>query len=134
MRRILKYSMLGILAGAMGACTPEEVITTEDIPTAGVRFIHAVPDTGAMDFRFVDQVESNAHWNVTFRNSPTISGGVPASTTVQYKNARAGSRTFKIFMNGGCSPASCNQAAAMDEIATQTVTLEAGRLYTAILW
>jgi hypothetical protein len=134
MRRILKFSMLGILAGAVGACTPEEVVTTEDIPTAGVRFIHAVPDTGAMDFRFVDQVESNAHWNVTFRNSPTISGGVPASTTVQYKNARAGSRTFKIFMNGGCSPASCNQAAAMDEIATQTVTLEAGRLYTAILW
>ena len=134
MRRILTLSMLGLMAGVVGACTPEEVVKTEDIPTAGVRFINAVPDTGAMDFRFVDQVESNAHWGVAFRNAPTISGGVPASTTVQYKNARAGSRTFKIFMNGGCTPTACNQAAAMDEIATQTVTLEAGKLYTALLW
>ena len=134
MRRLLKLSMLGLAAGIVGACTPDEVILTEDIPTAGVRFINAVPDTGAMDFRFVDQAESNAHWNIAFRNSPTIAGGVPASTLVQYKNARAGSRTFKIFMNGGCSPSSCNQAAATDEIATQTVTLEAGKLYTALLW
>lgn len=134
MRRILNLSMLGLMAGIVGACTPEEVVVTEDIPTAGVRFIHAVPDTGAMDMRFVDLVESNAHFGIEFRNAPTISGGIPASTLVQYKNARAGSRTFKIFMNGGCSPASCTQADAMDEIATQTVTLEAGRLYTALLW
>lgn len=135
MRRILKLSMLGLASGLVGACMPDEIIPTENIPTAGVRFINAVPDTGAMDMRFVDFPESNAHWGVAFRNSPTISGQVPASILVQFKNARAGSRRFKIFMNGNCSPAACNQADAMDEVIGETtVTLEAGRLYTALLW
>jgi hypothetical protein len=134
MRRIHNLSILGLMAGVLGACAPEEIVQTEDIPTAGVRFINAVPDTSAMDFRFVDQVESNAHWNVTYRNAPTISAGQPASATVQYKAARAGSRTFKIFQNGGCSPDACTQADAMVEMASQTVTLEAGRNYTALLW
>ena len=76
MRRILQLSVLVLAAGA-GACgTPEKIIKTEDIPTAGVRFINAVPDTGAMDFRFVDIVESNAHFNIAFRNNPVTTGGV----------------------------------------------------------
>ena len=134
MRRILNLSMLGLAAGVVGACTPDEIIRTEDIPTAGLRFINAVPDTGAMDFRFVDAPESNAHWGIAFRNSPTISGGQPASILVQYKNARAGSRHFRVFMNGGCSETACNQAEATKVMVDQTVTLEAGRLYTALLW
>lgn len=122
------------LVGVMTACEPDEIIETDAIPTAGVRFIHAVPDTTAMDFRFVDIVESNAHWAVGFRSGPLISGGVPASTLVQYKNARAGSRQFRIFLNPNCSPASCNQSIATTVIKDTTVTLQDRGLYTALLW
>lgn len=129
MRRILKLSVLCLAAGVVSACLPEEIVVTENIPTAGVRFIHAVPDTGAMDFRFVDMVESNAHWNVAFRNNPIIAGGVAGSQLIQYKNARAGSRKFKIFMYGTTAA-----IASQEVLGETTVTLEAGKLYTAMLW
>lgn len=63
MRRIFQLSMLCAAAGIVSACKPEEQLTSPDIPTAGVRFINAVPDTGAaygLDFRFVDIVENSA--------------------------------------------------------------------------
>ncbi len=134
MRRIFHFAGLCLVAtGVVTACTTaDEIIATTAIPTAGVRFIHAVPDTGAMDMRFVDFVESNAHWGVAFRNSPIINptgaNGVPASTLVQFKNAKAGQRNFKIFMNGTTA------AVASDEVIDTTVTLVAGKNYTALLW
>ena len=99
MRRVLQLTMLCAVAGVGSACSPDKVITTENIPTAGVRFINALPDTGAafgLDFRFVDLPESNAHFRITFRNTPTTSAGVTGSTQIQYKNARAGSRRFRM--------------------------------------
>lgn len=132
MRRIYHLAGLCLAVGVGSACATDEVIPTTAIPTAGVRFINAVPDTGAMDMRFVDLVENNAHWNVTFRNTPIINptgaNGVPAATNVQFKNAKAGSRRFKIFMSG------TTVAVASDEIIDTTVTLTAGKNYTALLW
>ena len=61
MRRIYQLCTLGVAAGVMGACAPDQVVTTPVVPTAGVRFINAVPDTGAMDFRFVDMTTPT--WN-----------------------------------------------------------------------
>lgn len=137
MRRILKLSLACLAAGAVTACDPDTVVQTEAIPTAGVRFINAVPDTGAMDLRFVDLVESNAHWQQNFRNgiiiSPTGASGIPASTTIQYKGARAGSRHFKIFMNGGCDETHCDQSYASTVVQDATVDLVAGHNYTVLL-
>lgn len=127
MRRTIAIPVFCLAAA--GACsTPELTVTTEDIPTAGVRFIHAVPDTGVMDFRFVDIVESNAHYSIAFRNNPVTSAGVTSSTQIQYKNTRAGSRRFKIFMSGSTA------AIASTVVKDTTVTIEAGKLYTAMLW
>jgi hypothetical protein len=129
MRRYLKLSMLCLAAGAASACsTPETIVQTESIPTAGVRFINAVPDTNAMDFRFVDIVESNAHYNIGFRNGPSTVGGVTGSAQIEYKNARAGSRHFRIFLSDP------SQAVASFVLKDTTVTLEAGKLYTAMMW
>lgn len=118
MRRILKASILCLAAGVLNACTPEEVIITEDIPTAGVRFIHAVPDTGAMDMRPVDIVENSTFYGVGFRGTSLLF----------YKNARAGARHFRIFMSG------TTQAVASTVVKDTTVNLEAGHRYTFILW
>jgi uncharacterized protein DUF4397 len=125
MRRLLPVSLLCLAAGALNACQPEEVILTENIPTAGVRFIHAVPDTGAMDFRPVDIVENSQFYGVAFR--PT--------NAAFYKNARAGSRHYRIFMSADLSlPSAQQQAQASTVVKDTTFTLEAGHNYTFILW
>lgn len=131
MRRVLQLTMLWAVAGVAGACSADKVISTEDIPTAGVRFINAVPDTGAafgLDFRFVDLPESNSHFRITFRNTPTTSAGVTGSTTIQYKNARAGSRRFRIFLDDTL------QSVAQTVLKDSTANLEAGKNYTFLLW
>jgi hypothetical protein len=129
MRRFLQLSVIGLAVGVVGGCdSPEKEITAPDIPTAGVRFINAVPDTGAMDLRFVDIVESNAHWNIAFRNNPTTTAGVTSSTMVQYKNTQAGARHLRVFMSG------VTPSVASTVVKDTTVTFEAGKLYTLIMW
>ena len=118
MRRILELSVLCLGAGMLAACTPDTVITTEDIPTAGVRFINAVPDTGAVDFRPVDIVENSTFYGVAFRST----------TLLLYKNARAGDRHFRIF-TAGTTP-----EIASHVLVDTTVNLTAGKRYTFILW
>ena len=132
MRRIVKLSVLCVAAGLVSACRIDEVIETENIPTAGLRFINAVPDSAGafgLDFRFVDIVESNAQFRMTFRNSPTTAGGVTASTLTEYKNARAGTaRHFRIFLDDTL------QNIAQTVLKDSTLNLEAGHLYTVLLW
>jgi hypothetical protein len=131
MRRITQLSALCLAAGALSACSPDKVVQTDAIPTAGVRFINAVPDTagsGGLDFRFVDIVESNAHFKIPFRNNIVTTSGVPASTLVEYKNTRAGQRHFRIFLDD------TTQAVASTVLKDTTVTIEAGKKYTALLW
>jgi len=129
MRRISSLSVLCLAAGVMTACSlPDEVITTENIPTAGVRFINAVPDTMAVDMRFVDLVESNAHFRISFRASPVTASGTPASTAVQYKNARAGLRHLVVFLDDTL------QANAQIKLLDTTYTFVAGKNYTVMMW
>jgi hypothetical protein len=126
-----QLSVLWLTAAAVAGCDRDDVVPTEDIPTAGLRFINAVPDTGAaygLDFRFVDQPESNAHFRIPFRNNATTAGGVTASTLVQYKNARAGQRRFRIFLSDSL------QSVTSIVLKDSTLTLEAGKNYTALLW
>jgi hypothetical protein len=132
MRRIFQLSVLCLSEGLVSACKPDEVIATENIPTAGVRFINAVPDSAGaygLDFRFVDIVESNAQFRMTFRNNPTTSASVTASTLTQYKNTRAGAaRHFKIFLDDTL------QNIAQTTLKDSTLNIEANHLYTVILW
>lgn len=118
MRRI--YQLCAVLAasGMLTACDPEVVIPTEDIPTAGVRFLHLAPDLGSVDFRFVDLVENSAHYNMAFR----------ASANFYYKNARAGQRHLRVFR------ASSSQDIAQQVLFDEQVTLEAGKRYTFLIW
>jgi len=128
MRRHFQLSMLCLAVGLASACsTPETLVKTEDIPTAGFRFINAVPDTNAMDLHFIDMVENSAHYQIGFRDGPATSGGVTGSAQIEYKNTRAGSRHFRIFLNGNTA------AIASTVLKDTTVTLEAGKVYTAIM-
>jgi hypothetical protein len=127
MRRLIQFSALCFAAGVANACKPQEMFIAEVIPTAGVRFIHAVPDTGIMDMKAVDIVENSQFYNVAFRNI----------NQAYYKNARAGQRHFKVFMGVPFNPALTaeqQQAIASTVMADTTLTLEEGHRYTFILW
>lgn len=131
MRRIHYFSALVLAAGAVSACKPAEVIKTEDIPTAGVRFINAAPDTAGaygLDFRWVDLVENNVQYRISFRNGPATSGGITAQMQTVFRPARAGARHFRIFLDDTL------QSIASTVVKDSTVNLEAGKNYTAILW
>jgi hypothetical protein len=131
MRRIFQLSTFCLAAGVVSACKPEDTITTPATPTAGVRFINAVPDTGAafgLDFRFIDIPENSDQFRITFRNNPQTSAGVTASAAIQYKAAKAGSRHFRIFLDDTL------QAIASTVLKDSTLTLEATHKYSVILW
>lgn len=125
MRRLLRFSVLCLALGAVNACKPEEVFITEVIPTAGIRFLNVVPDTGAVDFRPVDIVENSTFYNMAHRSTGLFF----------YKNARAGARHFRIFMSPDPSAsAAVQQAQASTVVWDSVVNLNAGQLYTFILW
>jgi Domain of unknown function (DUF4397) len=132
MQRLTRLSVFCLGAAvAMSACAPEEVVPTENIPTGGVRFINAVPDSSGafgLDFRFVDLVESNAHFRISFRNTPTTTSGVVGASTAQYKGARAGNRNFRIFLNDTL------QNIASTVIKDSSLTVTAGENQTVIMW
>src|ERR1051326_3265905 len=131
MRRLVIFSGLCLAAGLSTACKDAGVVDSEVIPTAGVRFVNAVPDTGGalgLDFRFVDIVENSATFRATFRNSPVTSGTIVTAGNIQFKPAQAGSRHFRIFLDDTL------QAAASTVLKDSTVNLEAGHNYTFLLW
>jgi Domain of unknown function (DUF4397) len=137
MRRIYQLSVLGLAAGVVSACYPDQTVPTNTPPAAGVRFINAVPDSSGafgFDMRFVDIVESNAQFRITFRNSPSqsVNSGTTdtliVGTTIQYKDAAAGNRHFRIFLSDTL------ESIASTVVVDSTVALVATHNYTFILW
>ena len=88
--KALRLSALFAALVAVAACDPTGQATfPAKAPTAAVRFVHAVSDTGGMDWRFVDVVD----------NSPTTFGlqyrGIFPGAG--YQPLGAGSRHLRIF-------------------------------------
>lgn len=132
MRRIFQASTLGIVLGVVSACGPDRVTATQSPLFAGVRFINAVPDTGAafgLDFRFVDLVENSDAFRITFRDTPSTSGAIVAGAQIEFKAAQVGTaRHFRIFLSDTI------QTAAQVVLKDSTVNLEQGHNYTFLLW
>jgi hypothetical protein len=127
MRRLYTLSLFCLAAGAGFACKPAEVVETPDIPTAGIRFLHLVPDTSALDFRPVDIVENSTFYGVTYRGTGLF----------MYKAARADRpRHFKIFKTPISTASPADQIAQAQTVLADldNVTLEAGKRYTFIIW
>ncbi len=127
MRRISQVWALCFAGVALTACSLDEVTETKSVPTAGVRFINALPDTQAVDFRFVDRVENSAHWGIAFRNNPVTTSCVTGSTQIQYKNTQAGERRYRVFLNDTV------QAIASTVVRDGVTTFAPDQLYTVLL-
>lgn len=111
--RVAAALMATVLIAACGSETGPTVNTLG--PRARVRVINAVPDTAAMDYRFVDSVEAPIELGLVFR---AASG---------YQPFKAGARRLRVFA-ASQTPSVVFGAPIVDQV----VTLTADRYYTLI--
>lgn len=120
--RFRHLSSLIVGATALAACNSDEVsgVATQLAPAASVRYVNAVGDTSALDFRFVDgDVEGSPQFaGMTFRQF------------TPYQRARAGTRRLRVFTNP--APYANNIAVAQQQHIDTTFNFEAGKRYTII--
>ncbi len=116
--RHLSILLLGAVASV--ACQTDEVsgTPTQLEPAALVRYVNAVPDTSALDFRFTDG-------NV--ENSPQFPSIAFRQFTV-YQRARAGTRRISVFTNP--LPYGSDIAVAQQKHVDTSFNFEAGKRYT----
>jgi hypothetical protein len=115
--RLSRFVLLGLASAALAACdNKNDVTTTEFPPLSFARIINAVPDTGGLDMRAVDQVEfSPVANNLTFRTATT------------YYQTEAGVRHFRVF------PTSTNIDITSQVITDAFITLPANGRFTLLL-
>ncbi|MFL5582671.1 MAG: DUF4397 domain-containing protein [Gemmatimonadaceae bacterium] len=114
-RRILA---LGLVAAAVTACSDDDPTGASDGgPKAYVRVINVMPDTGKIDFRYVDKVENTTGYGLSFGQASN------------YDRVGAGARQMKVFRN---SP-TLDIAVASQVVATDELTFEAQKYYTILL-
>jgi len=125
-----KLRIVLALAGvaAIAACRGDggTAILADPGPVAYVRFVNAIPDSGAQDWRFVDQVEGSPNTlNLAFR------GIYPGAS---YQAAASGSRHLRIFQSsfdqGFNDPNQASPALVSTVFLDSTFTLTAGQHYT----
>ncbi|MEX2180862.1 MAG: DUF4397 domain-containing protein [Gemmatimonadaceae bacterium] len=113
--RLLRVIPLAALF-LVGACDEDGVVRNSSLPPlAFIRYVNAVPDAGALDFKFIDAIE----FSPSYANSPFRTVGI-------YQGARAGSRSVKVFRN------SSDITVTQQVITTATLNLVAGTYYTIL--
>ncbi len=115
--RLQHLALVGALAIGATACNHDSgPFYPPEVQLAFVRWVNAVPDTGSLDFRFVDQVEySPWYGQLEFRQMSN------------YQGAQAGTRHIRVFP-GGSSDIDVVSQVVLDT----TLTLEAGKYYTIL--
>lgn len=114
--RFLRYLPVAALVLA-GACSDEDggLSVTQRPPLAFIRYVHAVPDAPATDFKFIDAIEySPSYANSTYR------------TVGIYQGVRAGSRQWRVFLN------SSNITTTQTVLDEGTTNFVAGTYYTLL--
>jgi Domain of unknown function (DUF4397) len=112
----LRLAAALLATGVIAACSKDLGPTVNTLgPRARVRVINAIPDTGAMDYRFVDSVEAPIELGLVFRGA---SG---------YQPFKAGARRLRAFA-ASQTPAIVFGAPIIDQV----VTLQADVYYTLI--
>jgi hypothetical protein len=113
-----RFVAMAVAVGALlvsGCQDSTDGIVQPPPPVGYVRFVHAVPDTGALDYRFIDQVEyAPFQLGHAFRQIG------------RYQAATLGSRRFRVF------PTSNNIAVTSQILIDTTITVEEGRYYTVL--
>lgn len=122
--KMQRMALLGFGLIAAGCARDKGPFTAPNVPKAYVRFVNAVTDTNAVDFKFVDMIEGSPYYqHASFRSISS------------YQGANAGSRHVTVF---AVDPQENATHVPRIEIVTQvlkdtTITLEAGKYYTLLM-
>jgi hypothetical protein len=121
--RFPRFALLSLSAAAavLAGCSEDGAVTEVRPPLAGVRYIHAVPDTGRLDFKMVDQLEYSA-------NTVEGSGGITFRTGTRYYPVEAKARKIRVFSYQDSAATTVTQI-----LVDTTITFEANRNYTLLL-
>jgi hypothetical protein len=122
-----RFVILGLAVGSIAACSSDN--TSPNVVTPGpaglIHIINAVPDTGALDFRFVDTIDGVP--NVEFVNLPFRGG-----TGVGYQRVSVGSHHIRVFQSSGLS--NFDPAVVSTVLGDTTVSFADGVHYTFIFY
>jgi hypothetical protein len=119
MKRAHAVLLLAISASLVACDENNGPFTAPNTPVAYTRFVNAVPDTFATDWRFIDQLElSPVGLQVAFRSF------------TPYQQTAPGSRHIRIFPNPGGTFPAINVVSQV--LIDTTVTLTAGSYYTFV--
>ena len=106
----------GLALAALAACDSQEISTPSLPPTASVRFVNAVADTGAVDIRMIDQIELSAVGNALNFRSGTI-----------HQLTESKARHIRVF------PTTTDINVAPNALLDTTITIEANTRVTLLL-
>jgi hypothetical protein len=115
--RLSRFAMLFVGLAAITACGDDDPTDPGTPPLAGVRFINALSDTGAVDVSMIDQV------NWSFANIE----GYAYRAGSEHQPIAAGARPIRVFPN------STNAAIASTILLDTTITFTANTNYTLLL-
>ena len=105
---------------AVGCSEDDGPFFAPQVPLAYTRFINAIPDTGAVDFRFVDLLEYSP-----FAVQLPFRGFTP------YQGTAPGARRLKVFTNPGGTATQIPFVTGV--VVEETPSLEAGKYYTLVV-
>ncbi len=119
----MRVSRIGLaLVGALlavGCSKDDGPFLAPEVPLAYTRFINAIPDTGSVDFRFIDLLEYSP-----FAVQLAYRGFTP------YQGTATGARHLKVFTNPGGSNVQIQHVTNV--LLDETPTFEAGKYYTIV--
>jgi hypothetical protein len=129
--KLSRLLLLGAAVASIVACgsSSDTTIVTPD-PAGLVRFINAVPDTGFMDFRFVDAVEG-------VPSTPFVNLAFRAGFDRAYQRVNVGTHHIRVFMgsaNVGPSGSTNDPAVVSTVMADTTFTFAQGVHYTFVFY
>lgn len=114
--KLLRLAVLSTAITALAGCSDDDgPIVAPTVPLASTRFINAMPDTGATDWRFVDQLE----------NSP-VALGLAFRSFSPYQATAPGARPLKVFTT------SDNILLTSRTFTDRTLTLDPSKRYTLL--
>lgn len=119
----MRVSRIGLaLVGALlavGCSKDDGPFFAPQVPLAYTRFINAIPDTGAVDFRFIDLIEYSP-----FAVQLAYRGFTP------YQGTAPGARHLKVFTNPGGTSTTIPFVTGV--VLDESPTFEAGKYYTIV--
>jgi hypothetical protein len=114
--RFSRLVLLSIVVGVAAACESDKVTTPDVPPHSDMRFISAVADSGAVDIRFVDQIDLSPFANTLNFRAGTV-----------YQPVEAKARHLRVF------PTSLNINITQTVLLDTTITIPEGQRITLML-